>query len=718
MNLIIVHDEFTREIAQQLNAIISTMSECESLVLTEKDWNDNKVKISSENYVLFIGNVADGLALKSIIQWKYEKFNMKYGWIGKKALMIVEKYTFKKEEIEELKTLFESQGINNMGISISSGIFTENTIAKAVALLPDSTIALLSGLSLTLIGEELNPIALKKQIYKSEYTYMVKSLCSVRKMDFDSFLGIEVKRESESILMKNTFDTSFSDGYKFGTDNLVSISGSFSGKNYIDKINTAIKEAQEKLNDVVYGYNSTSGSAGGYIAEVWHAETYNIDAAVKGVNTNAWVPERVGGIKETFAQPDISLSNGNNYGLKYYDSGYNSAIQQAKSYWERYNHDFHGTDKTFEEFLTERGLDPDTTHKFTSIYNGQFRLIPKDQLNNCIEALNRKISQEAYRGSEAVEGYKETLQHLTDRLNGPNGVESIPLSKEDSKRLALLARDGDIDLNKIGINTENLVTYKYIFQQALNTGMTTAVVSMVLKVAPEIYKAIDKMIKDGQLELKDLENIGLATINGSALGFINGSISAAITTACMAGTFGTTLKSINPSIIGTLTVIVTNSIVYTIKLANKKISKEEFALKISKDIFIASCSIGLGTVTQSLVPELPAFAFLIGSFLGSLAGSFVYDKGYSKFMSFCCETGFTCFGLVEQNYKLPKSILKEMNIKSFDFRTFEPKSFEFKTFDFKSFEFKTFKYETIGLTFISREVIGVSKIGYVIHSDQ
>ena len=161
-------------------------------------------------------------------------------------------------------------------------------------------------------------------------------------------------------------------------------------------------------------------------------------------------------------------------------------------------------------------------------------------------------------------------------------------------------------------------------------------------------------------------------------------------------------------------VIVTNSIVYSIKLANKKITKEEFALKISKDIFISTCSIGLGTITQALIPELPAFAFLIGSFIGSLAGSFVYDKGYNKFMSFCCDTGFTCFGLVEQDYKIPDKILKEMKIKTFNFKTFEHKTFEHKSFEFKTFEHKTFKYQTIGLTFMSREVIRISKIGYAI----
>ena len=143
-----------------------------------------------------------------------------------------------------------------------------------------------------------------------------------------------------------------------------------------------------------------------------------------------------------------------------------------------------------------------------------------------------------------------------------------------------------------------------------------------------------------------------------------------------------------------------------------KISKNEFSRMVSKDIFISTCSIGLGTLTQTLISEVPALPFLLGSFIGSLAGSFAYEKGYSKFMSFCCDTGFTCFGLVEQDYKIPDEVLKNMNIKTFDFRTFDYKSFDFKSFDFKSFSFKTFNYETIGIKFLSRDVIGIFKIGY------
>lgn len=513
--------------------------------------------------------------------------------------------------------------------------------------------------------------------------------------------------------MGKSVQESFVDGYTFTQKSFGSLEGSFKAHNYVSEINKAIASAQEELNTVVYRHNTSPSQAGGFVAEVWHKGTYNIDSKLKEINTNAWIPERNGSISKQFAQADVATSNGDLYGAKYDGSIYKTAIEQAKSYWEKYNQNYHGTNKTFEEFLLERGLNPETTNKYASIYEGQFRLVPADQLKGVADALKRKILEKDYRG-EDISGLKETLNHITDRIKSPDGVESIPLSKEDSKQLAMLARDGKLDLDKFGINTENLVNYEYIFNQAINAGITASVVSMVLKITPEIYKSINKLIKDGEINIKGLENIGLAAISGSGHGFINGSISAAITTACLAGTFGNAFKTINPTVIGTLTVLVTNTISYSIKLASKKISSQEFSRMVSKDIFISTCSIGLGTLTQTLLPELPAFAFLVGSFIGSLAGSFAYEQGYSKFMSFCCNSGFTCFGLVEQDYKIPDEILKNMNIKIFDFRTFDLKSFDLRSFNFNSFEFNSFKYETIGLRFMNRDVIGIFKIGYSI----
>ena len=189
MNLTIVHDSKTSAIARQLNAIISTIPECESRVLTEKDWNGTKATISSENHVLFIGNVVDGIALKPIIKWKYENINMKYGWIGKQALMIVEKHTFKKEELEELKKELEKEQLklNSINIGTNMGILSGSAFFLALIGLGISSISLgISGVTWVVINNKN-----ADKIYQAEYGYMINLLCGTKRIDFNNFLGIE-----------------------------------------------------------------------------------------------------------------------------------------------------------------------------------------------------------------------------------------------------------------------------------------------------------------------------------------------------------------------------------------------------------------------------------------------------------------------------------------------------------------------------------------------
>ena len=163
--------------------------------------------------------------------------------------------------------------------------------------------------------------------------------------------------------MEKSVEKSFAEGYAFTQKSLGVFKGSFNAQDYVSEINKAISSAQDELNTVVYGHNTHLGQAGGFVAEVWHKGTYNIDAKLKEINTSAWIPERNGSIAKQFAQSDVATSTGDLYGSKYDSSAYKTAMEQAKSYWERYNQKYHGTDKSFEDFLLERGLNPKTTNK-------------------------------------------------------------------------------------------------------------------------------------------------------------------------------------------------------------------------------------------------------------------------------------------------------------------------------------------------------------------
>lgn len=127
--------------------------------------------------------------------------------------------------------------------------------------------------------------------------------------------------------------------------------------------------------------------------------------------------------------------------------------------------------------------------------------------------------------------------------------------------------------------------------------------------------------------------------------------------------------------------------------------------------YLVSMKIG-GMIAQALFPELPGIGYAIGSLLGcSLA--VVYNIGKNKFISFCVDTGFTCFGLVEQNYELPDEVLREMNVDTARIGRARVGTASVPRTQ-STVNIIRAPYETIDITVLRRGVIGVNKIGYVI----
>lgn len=127
--------------------------------------------------------------------------------------------------------------------------------------------------------------------------------------------------------------------------------------------------------------------------------------------------------------------------------------------------------------------------------------------------------------------------------------------------------------------------------------------------------------------------------------------------------------------------------------------------------YLVSMKIG-GAIAQALFPELPGIGYAIGSLLGcSLA--VVYNIGKKKLIFFCIDTGFTCFGLVEQNYELPDEVLREMGIDTVRAGRAKVNTTSVARTQTAA-NIGRATYETIDLTVLKRGVIGVNKIGYVV----
>ena len=499
------------------------------------------------------------------------------------------------------------------------------------------------------------------------------------------------------------------DGFAEGYDYFVKNAGAFIAGHqssiYIDRIQEEINNFSSSINGM-NGFKTPINKLKGNVAEHWHAGTFNINAAVNGSSNRATAD-----VSNNFGSVDVSTSWGDNYGLKYYRTAEESAKQQAKSIFEKFKeYESTGGKDSFEKYCQDRGYSDDSIIH-DPVYSGQLRLIPVEQFEDAQKWLEKKIAEESLTRPEQVKRYQDTLDFLRKKIEDGNGNSSIELTKKEAEKLAKLAEEGNFDPAEFGLTTEELIRFRNIMQQSFKAGLSSAVITMVMKTAPEIIKAINYLIETGELNAEQYKQIGLSAATGVAEGFIRGSISAALVTYCQSGLFGGLLKVVDPTVIGMVATISIDAIKNSFKVAKGEMSRYAMTTDLVREMFVGTCGLVAGAVSQCFI-ELPVFGFLIGNFIGTTIGSFTYNISYSATMAFCVDTGFTMFGLVDQKYELPKDVLQEIGIEVFDYQSVDYGKYDYDSFDYDRFEPDRFEPDVVDITFIRRGVIGVSQIGY------
>ena len=100
--LIIVTDEKNKPYANYLLALISAKDDkegevvgvadgsVEAVIWSEKNYADNEPTLSSNAHVLFLGDTKLSKAQRGGLSVKFDDFGLKYGWLGKRAVMYVD----------------------------------------------------------------------------------------------------------------------------------------------------------------------------------------------------------------------------------------------------------------------------------------------------------------------------------------------------------------------------------------------------------------------------------------------------------------------------------------------------------------------------------------------------------------------------------------------------------------------------------------------------
>lgn len=508
---------------------------------------------------------------------------------------------------------------------------------------------------------------------------------------------------------------SFREGYEYFENNSGAIIGAYNGGNlgtqraiYVDSIEKEISLLEESINNF-WGKQTPSKMLKGDVAEFWHAGTFNVNAAINES------PHRVAVDRShSFGSVDLSSNFEESFGMKYYGSGQESARQQAVSVFQRFKeYQTKGGIDTIEKYLRDRNYSDTDAIINDPIYSGQIRVIPHDQLVDATAWLERMIKTEGARRPEQVKRYQDTLDLLRDRILDNKGNESIILNKADAEKLAVIAKEGKFKADDFGITAPEILSVELLMKESLKAGLSAAVISIVLRVGPEIYRTIDYLIKNGEIEEGQFSKIGFAAVSGGTEGFIRGSMAAAITACCKSGLLGDILIDVTPGVVGAVTVIAMNTLKHAFQVATGKKTRTEMSNEIIKDMFVISASMIGGYAGQAILSELPVVGYLIGSLVGSVIGSFTYNIWYKTAISFCLETGIPMFGLVDQDYSLPDDIIQDMGLSTFDYDTFKFETFVPDTFRFDTFDFETIKPDLLVIKPLRRGVIEFSKIGYV-----
>ena len=114
--LIIVTDEKNKPYANYLMALVSAKDDkegevvgvvdgsVEAVVWSEKAFADNEPTLSSNAHVLFIGDTKLSKSQRGGFSVKFDDFGLKYGWLGKRAVMYVDRVI---GNVDEYNRFFE-----------------------------------------------------------------------------------------------------------------------------------------------------------------------------------------------------------------------------------------------------------------------------------------------------------------------------------------------------------------------------------------------------------------------------------------------------------------------------------------------------------------------------------------------------------------------------------------------------------------------------------
>ncbi|CAG7614362.1 hypothetical protein PAESOLCIP111_01701 [Paenibacillus solanacearum] len=461
------------------------------------------------------------------------------------------------------------------------------------------------------------------------------------------------------------FETSF----RLGAEAWAGSQGASYGAQYTNNVEQAIRQATDALRQM----GDSTGNKGldyakGDIAEIWHAETFNIDASRLGkTNVSARAPRDTGAADIRFgSSPDLKDAQ-----LKYYKNGEETAkaISNPK-------------------------------------YGQMEKVVPSDQLEEVKRTAETLKQKNELRRPEQAKQYEHTAKSASDRLK-EGGVESKPLSEAEAKQMAKELRDGTFDPKKYGLHIDSVVKWSDIARQSGQAAVHAALFSLALKSAPLMMDMLKKAMQESAVDPGEFLLKGIDAFHDAVWDGLRGGIASFLTISCQSGQIGSMFKQASPDIIGAATVVAVNAIRNAIKLSRGQLTASEFADACLMDSIVVSFGLLGAAAGQALIP-IPLLGSLIGNLIGGLIGTLVYQGSKSLIMTLAIDRGWTLFGFVDQNYTVPREMLARTGI-----HLIKLSSIQLNPLQLSTIQLHRLSVGRIQIEPLSRGLLRANMVGYI-----
>jgi len=349
------------------------------------------------------------------------------------------------------------------------------------------------------------------------------------------------------------------------TSKALTLHGESEVAKYIANIDKVIAESNKEI--MKYANYKDSFGLHGELAEEWHAKTFNIDAAVKRKDVKAIVLKR-----NTKNSVDISI--------------FDSSGKECRRYQLKYGKDA----KTTASYLEDGN------------YRGQRPLVPSDQVKEVTEIRVRSGRSPA-----------------VDRLEY-DGVESKPLSREESERLKEKVRE-KVDV----FNWEETVTFKDVFKEVSKDAAKFFFISLIMRGTFRLARGI---FSENTTVRKELLNFLKSDLKENIISSIKVAVSGALIVASKKG-FIRILKNASPLKIVTLVEVGFKSVGVIVRMVTGKVSFVEGIKEITNHALHTAAGIGgaslgstIGATVGSVIPVVGTF---IGGFIGGILGALLSE---------------------------------------------------------------------------------------------